>query len=115
MRLGCVAPVSKSPLASKGFHAKHARLLSSKHGNTSASRYLKGRRPALPTILEEDEEEEEVYTRPRRDLHNELNRLSEHSGIEDDGMDWDEETTLVTLLQDEYVPCSRVSFSRALG
>lgn len=99
----------KSPLASKGFHAKHTRLLpGTSAGASASSRYLKSKRPPLATILEEDEEQEDVYVRPqpRRDLHVELDRLSRrgNNNIEDDDdMDWDEENTLVALLQDEYV------------
>lgn len=50
-----------------------------------------------------EEEEEEVYTRPKRDIHRELNVLAGHKDQDKDDMDWDEETTLVALLRDECV------------
>lgn len=81
-----------------------------------ASKFLKNL-PALPTIEEEDEVDEEVSyksnVRPRSALKNgEPSRLrramkahmSQLNEDEDDEMaEWDEEATLVALLQDEYV------------
>lgn len=92
----------KSPLASKGFHAKRTRLSSNTRSSALANRYQRNKRPILPTILEEDEEED-VFVRPNRELYRELDKLEAQSNDEDDGdgMDWDEETTLVALLQDE--------------
>lgn len=68
----------------------------------------------LPTILEEDEEAEEdapVFGRKCQDRdmgYSSWTMKSQASGpladIEEeseDGMDWDDETTLVALLQDE--------------
>ena len=96
-----VVPVPKSPLSSKGFHARHSRALLTPHANISSRKLLKGKAPALPTILEE--EEEEVYHRPKRDIHKELDAIAKHKDQDDDDMDWDEETTVVALLRDEYV------------
>lgn len=61
-------------------------------------------RPTLPTIEEEDEEDEEdVYQpqAPRFELHRELDAYIQEEDTE--MMEWDEETTLVALFQDECV------------
>lgn len=69
--------------------------------------------PALPTILEEDEEEPESShdlgvlrqkdQRPAgRKSTDSKARLAEIEEDDEDMMDWDEETTLVALLQDRY-------------
>lgn len=63
---------------------------------------MKGKQPALPTIVEE--EEEEYFVPPKPDLRRELDILDDHKDTADDEMDWDEETTLVAMLRDEYVP-----------
>ena len=97
-----IGPVPKSPLSSKGFHTKHSRVLLDSIPNTSARRHLKGKQPALPTIVEE--EEEEYFVPPKPDLRRELDILDDHKDTADDEMDWDEETTLVAMLRDEYVP-----------
>ena len=55
-----------------------------------------------------EEEEEEVYTRPKRDIHRALEAITEHKDQNEDDMDCDEETTLVALLRDEYVFLRRI-------
>ncbi|GJF00572.1 hypothetical protein PsYK624_168650 [Phanerochaete sordida] len=94
------APVPRTPLAAKSFHAQHARRFAPQQAGPFARRYEKSARPVLPTILEEFEEEEEPPARAARDLRRELDALDVQAGGEDD-MDWDEEKTLVALLQDD--------------
>ncbi|KAI0086398.1 hypothetical protein BDY19DRAFT_359633 [Irpex rosettiformis] len=80
------------------------------------SRLLSRKIPALPTILEEEEEGDEdaqVFGSKRQDRdrvtsssswNSKGKALSLLAGIEEeseDGMDWDDETTLISLLQDD--------------
>lgn len=98
-RLG---PQHKSPLALK---------LQAKRGT---NRLLSRKAPALPTILEEEEEGEEdaaPYDRKRHDYGRSIGRRSMKAKAQDllagideeseDAMDWEDEATLVALLQDE--------------
>ncbi|KAI0819027.1 hypothetical protein BC629DRAFT_692155 [Irpex lacteus] len=98
-RLG---PQHKSPLTLK---------LQAKRGT---NRLLSRKAPALPTILEEEEEGEEdaaPYDRKRHDYGRSIGRRSMKGKAQDlladideeseDAMDWDDEATLVALLQDD--------------
>lgn len=74
---------------------------------SSAARFLKSR--ALPTIREEPEEEEQACE-TSYDMYRQLDALTRddererrrhaQSSHDDDEMDWDEEKTLVAMLQD---------------
>lgn len=107
-----ISPIPKSPLSSRSFHTKHTRLLaqSTKPLGGRFAKIKATQRPNLPTIQEEDEEDPEHF-KPRSraswsrrtyecDAHAELEDLFDEVA-EDDEMDWDEETTLVALFQDE--------------
>lgn len=62
-------------------------------------------RPLLPTIHEEEDEEYDSGLHYDRDFHRELDSFGREIEAETtqdyDEMEWDEETTLVALLQDE--------------
>ncbi|KIP08904.1 hypothetical protein PHLGIDRAFT_34773 [Phlebiopsis gigantea 11061_1 CR5-6] len=100
IRSNRVGFVPKSPLSSKGFHTKHSRVLLDALPNSSARRHLKSKQPALPTIVEE-EEEEDAYVPLKRDLRREFDVLDDRKGVTEEDMDWDEETTLVAMLRDD--------------
>ncbi|PSS31044.1 hypothetical protein PHLCEN_2v2376 [Hermanssonia centrifuga] len=91
--------LGKSPIRPKGYHARNSRL-----GISNQSRYLKAR-PLLPTIHEEEDEEYNSGLHYDRDFHRELDSFGREIEAETtqdyDEMEWDEETTLVALLQDD--------------
>lgn len=64
-------------------------------------------RPTLPTIEEEDEDDHQVQAQ-KFDLHRELDAYAREDTRpmyeeDEEMMEWDEETTLVALFQDECV------------
>ena len=100
MRVDSAVQPFKSPLAIKAHFDRIAR------SPVKGARRIRAK-PALPTIQEEDEDE---YASPHQnlDLHRELDAygrddIQKNRDLDEDLMDWDEETTLVALFQDEYV------------
>jgi hypothetical protein len=90
----------RSPIVSKIQLANRSRF---QPRNANTNRYL-SYRTKLDAIKEEEEEE----CRQTRDLYRELDAYRDGSGIghqdEDDEMAWDDETTLVAMLEDKWVP-----------
>ncbi|KAH9832995.1 uncharacterized protein C8Q71DRAFT_775912 [Rhodofomes roseus] len=96
----------KSPLAAVYPSARNVRTAL---GAANTNRFLKSR-SKLAAIkeepLEEEEEDQSAYTH-RHDLHREFDALErdedlayrKHRRDEDDSMDWDDESTLVAMLQ----------------
>jgi len=87
----------RSPIVSKIQLANRSRF---QPRNANTNRYL-SYRTKLDAIKEEEEEE----CRQTRDLYRELDAYRDGSGIghqdEDDEMAWDDETTLVAMLEDK--------------
>ncbi|KAF7793251.1 hypothetical protein EIP86_004361 [Pleurotus ostreatoroseus] len=85
----------KSPTAARTAASKFHR------GALRGSRRPQRIRQTLPTIVEEDEEEEDVAQThiPKHDVHRELDAYMREDDVE--MMEWDEETTLVALFQDD--------------
>ncbi|KAF9817844.1 hypothetical protein IEO21_03186 [Rhodonia placenta] len=93
----------KSPLAA--IHPS-VRDVRTRLQSTNTNRFLKTR-SQLATICEEEGEEEEPFDRgfdPYRELHaferDEERSRRRHGGEQDELMDWDDESTLVALLQE---------------
>ena len=87
----------KAPLSSRLYVNKLNRV-----SPRSGARCVRSK-PLLPTIQEEDEEEYDVQ-HSKMDLYSALDAFGRDERAHDeDIMEWDEETTLVALFQDELV------------
>lgn len=117
--LATVRIPEKGPLVSR-VHLLKDRRANAKARQSPLSRFIRSPNK-LATIVEspheEDEgvEEQRASLEPSRDLHRAIDALGREDGrlgriqdSEDEEMEWDEETTLVAMLQDKSVSISRI-------